>query len=302
MFTTQGRSFLLLLLLISMSATVRADLTTKQARRTIATLGGMQLPTDSVHVTKVIMTNAASAEASADLEIVFRLSRNSEGAWGLREVRIGQGSWEDLNRILKAANLQLPENNCNSRLEVSRSGKGSELSFKRARCLIASLFGVSLPSDAVRIKEISGLGLPLGSQPSALAEALVHVDFRLTKSGPGWHVVEFKSGDRSWTRIDAIPTAVDQVKRATAQAELKALATALEAFRRERGSFVISDKHSVLIDHLSPRYLARVTRLDPWNHPYEYQGERDRFTLRSTGPDAKANTPDDIVVSSVSPQ
>jgi len=40
-----------------------------------------------------------------------------------------------------------------------------------------------------------------------------------------------------------------------------------------------------------------VLRLDPWNQPYQYQGERDRFTLSSSGPDRKSKTADDITVS-----
>jgi hypothetical protein len=53
----------------------------------------------------------------------------------------------------------------------------------------------------------------------------------------------------------------------------------------------------VLIDHLSPRYLARVIRVDPWHRPYQYEGQPDRYSLRSLGPDGKPNTQDDIVVS-----
>jgi hypothetical protein len=48
------------------------------------------------------------------------------------------------------------------------------------------------------------------------------------------------------------------------------------------------------MDHLSPRYLPRVIRIDPWQRPYKYQGERDRFTLRSLGADGKDGTADDI--------
>jgi len=51
----------------------------------------------------------------------------------------------------------------------------------------------------------------------------------------------------------------------------------------------------VLIDHLSPHYLERVIRLDPWNRPYQYQGERDHFSLRSNGPDGKSGTGDDVL-------
>jgi hypothetical protein len=73
---------------------------------------------------------------------------------------------------------------------------------------------------------------------------------------------------------------------------------ALEKFRKDRGFFVVSDSHSVAVDYLSPRYLPRVIRLDPWHQPYKYRGERDRFTLRSAGPDGKEDTPDDIQIQS----
>ncbi|MFN2513751.1 MAG: type II secretion system protein GspG [Pyrinomonadaceae bacterium] len=39
-----------------------------------------------------------------------------------------------------------------------------------------------------------------------------------------------------------------------------------------------------------------MIRLDPWQEPYQYRGERDNFTLRSLGPDRKDNTADDIVI------
>ena len=79
--------------------------------------------------------------------------------------------------------------------------------------------------------------------------------------------------------------------------ELLTVAKALGDFRRDRGYFVVSKSESVLIDHLSPRYLARVIRTDPWHRPYHYEGQQDRYSLRSAGPDGKTNTEDDIVVS-----
>ena len=98
------------------------------------------------------------------------------------------------------------------------------------------------------------------------------------------------------TRNCHVPGAMDQIKRSAASEELTTIAKALSDFRRDRGSFVVSDKESVLIDHLSPRYLARVIRVDPWKQPYTYQGQRDRFTLSSSGPDRKEATADDIIV------
>jgi len=129
---------------------------------------------------------------------------------------------------------------------------------------------------------------------------LVRVDVRLGKDARGWHVSEVRSGSANWINLETVLPAVDLVKRTLATDELNAIAHALETFRQERGFFVVSDKHPVLIDYLSPHYLARVIRVDPWHNPYYYQGERDRFSVRSAGPDGKPNTADDIVVTNPS--
>jgi hypothetical protein len=161
---------------------------------------------------------------------------------------------------------------------------------------VATLFGVVLPSDDVRIKEISLFGLSIGSESAAIVTALIRVDFRLARNTSGWHVTEFKSGTRNWVNVADLPAAIDAVKRSAATDDLSMLAKALGDFRRDRGYFVVADKESVLIDHLSPHYLTRVIRVDPWHRPYQYDGQQDRYSLRSLGPDGKANTPDDVVV------
>jgi len=43
-----------------------------------------------------------------------------------------------------------------------------------------------------------------------------------------------------------------------------------------------------------------VIRIDPWHQPYEYEGTRTSYVLRSNGPDGNANTADDIVVAAPS--
>ena len=94
-----------------------------------------------------------------------------------------------------------------------------------------------------------------------------------------------------------IVRAVNTEKAERARAELETIATALEAFRRERGYYVLADTEAALIDHLNPRYLGRVIRVDPWHKPYYYDGKRESFTLRSAGVDGKENTQDDLIVS-----
>lgn len=273
----------------------RTDLSKSQARKVIQTMAGWSLPGSAVRVASVT-SNSEGAEVSAEIQTVFRVRLN-EGHWQLTEIRTGQDRWERLEVIAKAADVELPSGECDSPSQFARARSPNELTNKRARCLIASLLGVALPSDDVRIKSISSFGLSIGSESTALVTALVRADFHLVRGATGWQVVAFKSGGRHWLRIIDVPAGIDQIKRSTATDELSTIAKALSEFRRERGYFVVSDKESVLIDHLSPKYLTRVIRVDPWHRPYHYDGQQDRYSLRSLGPDGKPNTPDDIVVS-----
>jgi hypothetical protein len=282
------------LLAICGAVSARADLSQKQARKAIQTMGGWSLPGSAVRL-QIRSANATSAEVSAEIEMVFRL-RSFEGHWQLREIRTAPDHWESLEVIARAAKVELPAGECDVPSEFARSKEATELTTKRARCLIAALLSVPLPSDDVRIKEISPFGLSIGSESTALVTALVRVDFRLGRDAGTWRVTEFKSGTREWVSVANLPAAIDVVKRSAATDDLSTIAKALADYRHDRGYFVVSDKESVLIDHLSPRYLARVIRVDPWHRLYQYEGQQDRYSLRSLGPDGKPNTPDDVVV------
>lgn len=274
----------------------RADLSKNQARKLIQTMAGWSLPGSAVRVASVNSSGNESAEVSAEIQSIFRLTLK-DGNWQLSEIRTGPDRWERLDVIARAAKVELPARECDAPSQFVRSRSGSELTNKRARCLVASLLGVQLPSDDVRIKDISPFGLSIGPESSALVTALIRADFRFARDASRWRLVQFKSGNRDWVNVTDVPAAMDQVKRSTASEELSTIAKALSDFRRDRGSFVVSDKESVLIDHLSPRYLTRVIRVDPWHRPYHYEGQQNSYSLRSLGPDGKPNTPDDIVVS-----
>lgn len=281
-------------------ANVRADLSQKDARKLIQTMFGISLPGSAVRVQQVRTSAEGAAEASAEIQAVFR-ARQVGGHWRLLEVRTGQDRWEQLELIAQALRVKLPANGCDAPSQFVRHASASALTVKRARCLVAELLGVTLPSDQVRIRDVSSLDLPFGSESSALIEASIGIDLRFARDAGGWHVSEFKSGNREWTNLDALPIALNEVKRAAATSDLATIATALIDFRRQRGSFIVSDKESVLIDHLNPQYLTRVIRVDPWHQPYQYEGAQDRFSLRSLGPDGKPGTPDDIIVSGPTP-
>ena len=268
-----------------------ADLGSSQARKAIQTTAGMSLPKDSVHVQRI-----EGNEATAELQLVFRATQH-DGRWRLSEVRTAPDRWERLEFIAQAAKLELAAEGCDAPSEFARPADARELTTKRARCLVAALFGVTLPSDDVRVREVSPFGLSIGSSDApALIGTLVRLDFRLARDQRGWQVASIKSGNREWVDVRDMAAGVDQLKRSSATADLSEIAQALDSFHRERGTFVVSDKESVLIDHLSPRYLTRVIRVDPWHRPYQYEGQQAQYSLRSLGPDGKPNTGDDIVV------
>ena len=175
-------------------------------------------------------------------------------------------------------------------LHTSAAG---DLSAKEARRLIARMAGINLPSDSVRIKDVSSMG------NSATVTAQVETAFRFEKDSNGkWRVVEIRTGDRRWEDLDTLTKALNAEKTSRARAELESIATALESFRRERGAYPESRTQAGLIDSLNPRYLKRVVRIDPWHQPYEYEGTRTSFVLRSAGPDEKTNTGDDVTITS----
>lgn len=179
---------------------------------------------------------------------------------------------------------------------ASRTRAAGDLSPKEARKLIANMAGIQLPSDAVRIKDISSMG------NSVVVVAQVETAFRLVKGDKDkWRITEIRTGDRRWEDLDTLMRALNVEKTARARAELESIATALESFRRERGFYLESKSEAALIDNLNPHYLARVIRVDPWHQAYEYEGSRTSFVLRSSGPDGKPNTGDDVTFTGGTP-
>ena len=175
-------------------------------------------------------------------------------------------------------------------LALAAASAADELSANQARKLIANMAGAQLPTSAVRVREVSMMG------STAVVVAQVETAFRFERGGDGkWRVAEIRTGDNRWEDVGAIERAVNSEKAERARAELETLATALEAYRRERGFYVVAEDERALEDHLNPRYLARILRVDPWHKPYLYDGARDSYTLRSAGPDGEENTPDDII-------
>jgi hypothetical protein len=296
--TQKAISFLLVFGVIAFTAAnAKADLNAKQARKLITQMAGFKLTSGSVRVKTISAVSPSATEVKAEIKTVFKFQKDNQGNWGVAEVRTGQDRWEQIDLIANSMGVEVVTNECTA---PDPPFKGSSLidpSVKRARCLLGSLLGIEVPSDSLRIQEVAPLVIPLAPQPSATVIAWVRVDALLENSSTGWHVSALRTGKHDWVSLAPIVAAVNGAKQTKARADLERIAKALEKFRAARGFYVVSDKQAVVIDHLSPRYLAQIIRVDPWLRPYKYQGERDHFTLSSVGPDGKEDTADDIRLS-----
>lgn len=291
------RFLVLVAFIVVAPVAAKADLSNKQARKLITRIAGFELPNSAVRVKQISVSEDSSAVVTAEVSATFRLTKNDQGPWRVAEVRSGPSRWEGLEFMSDSRNFQEALIGCDDP-DLSNRRTNSGLSTKRARCLIAALLSVQLPSDKVRIKSVSE-GLSLASSPSALVEALLTLDLRFGRDGKsGWVITGVRTGNQEWLNPEILVEVANEIKKKQAFTELGAIATALERFRADRHFFVATESHRVLIDHLNPRYLSKVMRLDPWQEPYRYHGQRDSYTLRSLGPDRKENTADDIVVSS----
>jgi hypothetical protein len=278
----------------------RAELSAAQARKAITRIPGFELKSSAVRVKTVSAANATGAEVTADIRAVFRFETDQDGRWRVAEVRTGQDRWENIDLIGSALGAAAVSGDCitpDPRLRGNASANADGPGVRRARCLLGKLLGIETPADAVRIQEVEPLSIPLATQNSATVVAWITVNARLLNAKGGWQVAELRTGNRDWVKLESLTAAVNDEKQKQARAELDLIRSALEKFRKDRGFYIVSDKQSVAIDFLTPRYLARVIRVDPWHQPYKYLGERDHFVLRSAGPDGKADTPDDILLS-----
>jgi hypothetical protein len=301
--------FCLLLPVVSVNAQTKNNLNKKTAQKLIARTGGSELTTSVVRVQEIQSPDASTTNVISQVELAFRLMMNEAGKWRVVEIRTGDRSWEDVELIARAAGASLPEAACDEQPTATMMAQAvnatpqpmpqpaNTLDVKLARCLIAHLVGIELPSDAVRVKEVAPLDISLNSRSSATVVAEITMEFRLSRGADGkWRVAEIRTGSKLWKNVAEIVRDLNDEKKARAHAELEIVGASLEVFRRERGFYVVAESEAALIDQLAPRYLSKVIRVDPWQHPYLYQGTRFTFTLRSAGADGKPNTEDDIVI------
>ena len=301
-------------------APAAAKLGKGDARKLIAALSLFELNSGAVEI-KELRSTETEAAVVASVRAAFRFTRSANSGWRVAELRVGDRQWEDFDLLpatfgpdriararaaLNALAAELDElararkragKDAGGRDEKDAAGvdaKGRKgVSDKDAKDVSAGDDG-PLVRGPVRVEKPASALSALGS--SAVLEAEIEASFEFVRERGRWRVARASLAGEAFDQFDALARALDQLKTARARADLDALASALEAFRRERGFYVAVDTSSALNDHLNPRYLPSPVRFDPWHRPYEYEGTAAGYVLRSNGPDGKPNTADDVTV------
>jgi hypothetical protein len=107
------------------------DISQSNARKVIQNMLGWSLPGDAVRIDSIRSTGE-SVDVSAEIQTVFRLRLN-EGHWQLREIRTAPDRWEQLAVIARAANVELPSGECDTRSRFASIKSDTELTTRRAR-------------------------------------------------------------------------------------------------------------------------------------------------------------------------
>jgi hypothetical protein len=270
----------------------------KEARRVLASAPGFKLKTGAVKIIEISPAGASPSSVVAEVTTAFRLDSVADESapqdtgifmqkrWRAVEFRTGDREWEEFDLLAAPLGAE--------RVEGARHALEELVTEFAARQREAGGKTVEpLERGPLRIKQLSLMG------SSALAEVAVKATFRLSKDAAGkWRVSEILFGGESSGDLDALRQPVNAQKAVRARADLGNIRAALEDFRRERGFYVVGENSVVLLDHLNPRYLKRIIRLDPWHNPYRYNGTPERYTLASDGADGKSGTADDVALSS----
>jgi plasmid stabilization system protein ParE len=267
-----------------------------EARKVIAATPGFSLRTGAVKILEIGPAGSGPVSVSAEVTEALRLAWvEDESApqtggvfkrkrWRAVEFRTGDRAWDEFDSFAEAVGTE--------RVEAARRAIEELVTEFDARARESKGKSIEpLTRGPLRINQLSAMG------STAVAEVVVASTFHLSKDARGhWLVSEVVFGDEVISGLDSIRRNVNTRKAALARTDLSTLRDALEAFRAERGFYVVAKDSVVLLDHLSPRYLKQIIRIDPWHNAYRYEGTSASYTIASDGPDGKPNTSDDVTL------
>ncbi len=283
------------------------------AQRAIAATPGFALNRGRVRVKEISLAGQAPVVVTAEVEVALGFmqvegEKGSPPRWRIMDFRTGDRSWEKFDYLAgpvsaeaiyeaRSALEEMAAEFVSRQRQLNESEKGEETSVE-----VVDAKGKKIEATK-QDKKVEVRRGPLVMKEFApiykSARAVVDVEAAFTLERDAkkkWRVVAFKVGDLSMNNLEALIASINRKKSEHARADLETIRLALERFRSERGFYVVSDSETVLVDHLSPRYLKTIIRIDPWHRPYRYNGTRDAYTLSSDGPDNLPLTADDVTL------
>jgi hypothetical protein len=308
----------------------KGGLKKSDAQKLIAAYSLLELGKSAVTI-KEITAGETAATVTAGVRVGFHFERDAKGNLHATEMRVGDRQWEDLDLLARAfgadslsraraaldnfaaeldalaqakkqrddAKKKRSEKRDEKKKQVDqiasksdRKVSKSDQKIKKSDQKAADKDQPELVRGALRVKNPESAISLMGK--SAFVEAEIEAAFDVVREGGKWSIAAVHIAGEKLPDFDAAVRSLDAEKGRAARADLDALASALEAFRRERGFYVVADNETALVDSLNPHYTPRYIRVDPWHHPYEYVGTRDAYTIRSNGADGKPHTADDI--------
>ncbi len=101
----RGGAILIVIVAFLMGAWAREELSPGEARQLIATVGGLQLPKENVHIRRIDRLGDRDAVVEAFVLTAFKFTRQ-EDRWEVTEVRVGDRQWESIELVTTAVRAE----------------------------------------------------------------------------------------------------------------------------------------------------------------------------------------------------
>jgi type II secretory pathway pseudopilin PulG len=85
--------------------------------------------------------------------------------------------------------------------------------------------------------------------------------------------------------VRAYLNAIDRGLFKRQMANMRSIATSLDAYRSEHQTYPATESLDVLAESLSPKYIKAFPSRDNWSHPFQYRSDGSSYTLYSVGKD-----------------
>ncbi len=147
----------------------------------------------------------------------------------------------------------------------------------------------SLKDDDIEVENIQQMG------NHAVAEITIKTAVKLAKKEGRWIIEEVRLGDRRWEKTDHILAVINEKRDETTRRQLDLISRGIQDYNGVHGQVPQASDFMKLIDILTPEHLDQILYIDAWSNPFIYRFlSTSTYDLRSSGPDGKKGTDDDL--------